>query len=89
MRIKDGFVLRQVAGQGMVIAAGEASKDFHGMVKLNRTGSLIWQGIAEGKTPEQMAECFMEMYEVEKEKALDDINKMIGKMKDAGFIVEE
>ena len=31
MRIKNGFVLREVAGQIMVIATGEASKDFHGM----------------------------------------------------------
>ena len=32
MRIKKGFVLREVAGQIMVIATGEASKDFHGMI---------------------------------------------------------
>ena len=32
MRIKNGFVLREVAGQNMVIATGEASKDFHGMI---------------------------------------------------------
>ena len=35
MRIKEGFVLREVAGQVVVIATGEASKGFHGMIKLN------------------------------------------------------
>ena len=40
VRIKDGFVLRDVAGQTVVIATGEASRDFHGMVKLNGKGFL-------------------------------------------------
>ena len=40
VRIKDGFVLRDVAGQTVVIATGEASRDFHGMVKLNGTGRV-------------------------------------------------
>lgn len=48
MRIKDGFVMRDVAGQAVVIATGEASKDFHGMVKLNETGAVIWRGLEGG-----------------------------------------
>lgn len=48
MKIKDGFVLREVAGQAVVIAVGEASKEFHGMINLNATGKLVWQGIEQG-----------------------------------------
>lgn len=33
MRIKDGFVLREVAGSYMVVATGEAGKSFHGMIR--------------------------------------------------------
>ena len=50
MRIKEGFVLREVAGQAMVIATGEASKEFHGMVKLNESGKIIWKGLMDGLT---------------------------------------
>ena len=35
MRTKKGFVLREVGGQTVVIATGEASENFHGMDKLN------------------------------------------------------
>ena len=55
MRIKKGFVLREVAGQIMVIATGEASKDFHGMIKLNATGKVIWLGLQEGLSQEEIA----------------------------------
>ena len=47
MRIKDGFVLREIAGQIMVIATGEASKNFHGMIKLNETGRDIFVALQE------------------------------------------
>lgn len=41
MRIKDGFVMRKVAGKYVVVATGEASRSFHGMIKLNDTGRHI------------------------------------------------
>ncbi len=58
MKIKNGFVLREIAGQAIVIAAGEASRDFHGMIKLNATGKLVWQGAAEGLTAEGIKAVF-------------------------------
>lgn len=87
MRIKDGFVLREIAGQAMVIATGEASKEFHGMVKLNETGKEIWQGLTDGLTEDEIAVKFTQKYDVEFDKAVEDIGTMIAKMKEAGFIV--
>lgn len=87
MQIKDGFVLRQVAGQTMVIATGEASKDFHGMVKLNETGSEIWQGLMDGLSEEEIAAKLAEKYTVDVEKAAEDTREMLAKMKEAGFLV--
>ena len=43
MKIKDGFVLRDIAGDTVVIATGEISKTFHGMIRLNSTGKEIWE----------------------------------------------
>lgn len=87
MRIKEGFVLRQVAGQTMVIATGEASKDFHGIIKLNATGKEIWQGLTDGLSKEQIIEKIVAQYEVEVEKATADVEAMIKQMTEAGFLV--
>lgn len=87
MRIKKGFVLRRVAGQAMVIATGEASRDFHGMVKLNETGCDIWQGLTDGLDEEQIVDRLVEKYEVDREKAAADTAMIIGCMKAAGFLV--
>ena len=85
MKIKNGFVLRDVGGQAVVIAVGEASKTFHGMINLNATGKEIWQGIESGL---DVVEKMVETYEVEPDKAREDIQAMVDKMKNAGIIVE-
>lgn len=89
MRIKNGFVLREVAGQNMVIATGEASKDFHGMIKLNNTGKEIWQGMQEGLAETEIAKNLQDKYEIEAEKAIADTKEFINKMLEMGFVVNE
>lgn len=88
MRIKDGFVLREVAGQAMVIATGEASDDFHGMVRLNETGKYVWQGITDGLNAEEIARGLTDTFSVDYQKALDDVVRMIAQMENAGFLCQ-
>lgn len=89
MRIKNGFVLREVAGQIMVIATGEASKDFHGMIKLNGSGKIIWLGLQEGLTEGQIVERLQEQFEVDAEKAMQDTRAFLQQMEEMGFLVNE
>lgn len=88
MRIKEGFVLREVAGKYVVIATGEASKSFNGMITLNQTGKEIWEGVTAGLGAEEIAEKLSEDFEVSYEKALEDTKKMMDSMKHAGFLTE-
>lgn len=46
MKIKNGFILRNVSDAYVVVAVGEAAKDFNGMITLNETGAFYgkrWQ----------------------------------------------
>lgn len=88
MKIKDGFVLREVAGQVMVIATGKASKDFHGMIRLNQTGKLVWQGVADGLSADEIAHRLTERYSVDAEKAFLDVTNMIDQMEKAGILCQ-
>ena len=86
MKIKDGFVLRQVAGQGVVIATGEASTEFSGMVKLNGTGSFIWEKVAEGLDEDAIAKALTAEYDATPEKAASDVAAFVAKMRENGFL---
>lgn len=89
MRIKKGFVLRQVAEQYVVIATGEASKEFHGMVKLNQVGADIWQGLIEGHTEEEIVAILAAKYDAPEDKIKSDVAVLIEKMEQAGFLTNE
>ena len=59
MKIKDGFLLRKVGGQNVVVALGEASRDFNGMIRLNDTGVFLWQQLQQDVTEEQLLACLL------------------------------
>lgn len=86
MKIKNGFVLRRVLDEAIVIATGEASKKFHGMVKLNDSAADIWEWISEGYEVETIASKLSEKYELTLDKAFEDVKSMLSQMSDAGLI---
>lgn len=86
MKIKEGFVLRRVLDEAIVIATGEMSKNFHGMVKLNDSGADIWEWISEGNDEKTVAKKLAEKYELSEEKAIADTKAMISQMADAGLL---
>lgn len=88
MKIKKGFVLRRVLDEAIVVASGEASKTFHGMIKLNDSAADIWQWISEGKEASEIAQLLSEKYEISAEKAASDTAAMIKSMTDNGLLAE-
>lgn len=89
MKIKEGFVLRDIGDQTVVVATGEASQDFYGMIKLNQTGKIIWEGISDGLSEELIVSKLLDKYNVDKNKAEFDVRQMIDKMDKAGFLLNE
>ncbi len=86
MRIKEGFVLRRVMGNNVAVAVGEASKDFHGMVKLNDTAADIWRLIEKGHSEDEICDILLEEYEVEREKLSADIKACIAELHSNGIL---
>lgn len=88
MKIKEGFVLRRVMGNYVVVAVGAASKKFRGMIKLNATAAEVWKGIEKGLSADEICDGICEEYEVEREIALRDVEKVIGELVANGFVTE-
>ncbi len=75
MKIKKGFVLREIAGQYMAVPVGERVNDLHGMIALNETGAFIWKLLENDKTEEELAEALTEDYDVSFEEALGAVKE--------------
>ena len=86
MKIKDGFVLRSVMGNNVVIAVGEASKSFHGMIQLNESAAEIWKHIADGRSRDEICGLMFDKYEVERETLERDVDGVISQLCENGFV---
>lgn len=87
MRIKDGFMLRQVAGSYIVIGIGEEAVDFNGMITVNETGAFLWSILAEGATKEEMLAKLLKEYDVDEETAKKDITDFLVKLNDGKLLI--
>ena len=85
MKIKKGFVLRSVGGEYVVVPVGELSKTFHGMINLNETGAFMWKFFTEDHTMEEGVAAVCGEYEVEKERAEEDVKKFMETLEKNGF----
>lgn len=75
-KIKQEFVLRRIAGENVLIPVGNQGDKFQGIITLNETGRFIWEKLEEGKNFEEIAETITEEYEVSREKAERDVNRI-------------
>ncbi len=85
MRIKEGFTMRTIVGQHVVIGEGLAQVDFNKMITMNDSAAYLWEGVA-GKdfTVDDLTKLLTDHYEVEEERARADAEKIAAKWLEAG-----
>lgn len=86
MKIKEGFVLREVMGNNVIIAVGNASRDFRGMVQLNASAAEIWKYIAQGYTKESIVDAMAQKYDADKDVIAADVERSIDMFAANGMI---
>lgn len=87
MKIKEGYVMRRMGDTAVVVAVGEASKNFHGMIKLNKTAADIWSYLADGKTAREAALLLTEKYDVDVDTAQKSVDALIAQMRENDIFI--
>ena len=70
------------------VTVGVLSKSFHGLIKLNDSGLIIWNALAKDVTEADIVAAILEQYEVDPEQAAADVHGFVEALKDAGIVVE-
>ncbi len=88
MKLKEGFVLRQVAGSYVVVAVGLQTLDFKGMIRLNETGAFLWKQLSETEcTEESLAVAMTNEYDVDEKTAAEDVGVFVRSLQEADLLV--
>lgn len=86
MKIKDGYMLREVAGQWVVVPLGERVVELNGIMTLNESGALIWRMMQEGGTEKELIDGILAEYNVDQTTAEADINEFIANIQEKGLL---
>lgn len=87
MKIKDGFELKDICGENIIISHGKENINFTKIITLNESAALIWNGVI-GKdfSIEDMVQVIINEYEIDEATAKKDCENIASEWKKVGFI---
>ncbi len=87
MKLKEGFILREVAGSFVVVPTG-ADLNFNGMITLNETGRTLWSALERETNFDGLTEALLAEYDVDAETARAGAERFVAKLREHGFLDE-
>jgi hypothetical protein len=85
MRIKEGFTLRTICGEHIVIGEGLAQVNFNKMLSLNGSAAYLWEELKDKEfTVEDAVKLLTDKYDVTPERAREDVEKMLQQWQEQG-----
>lgn len=85
MKIREGFLLRQVAGQTVVLPTG-AELDLNMMITLNDTGAFLWERLQAETDEAALVAALLAEYDVDEATARKSVAAFIEKLSSHGFL---
>jgi len=87
MKINEGFELRTVCGENVIVAYGRKNIDFSKVISLNESAAYLWNAVI-GKefTCQDLADLLCKEYEVDAQTALNDVIQMVDSWKEVGLV---
>lgn len=85
MKLKDGFLLRNVAGQAVVLPMG-GTLDLNMMITLNETGAFLWERLQNETTEAALVAALLAEYDVDEATAAKSVAGFIKKLNEHEFL---
>ena len=67
MKRNTDFMLRDIAGEVILVPTGVATQQFNGMITLNEVAAFIWKNLDESKSKEELVDKIMDEFEVDED----------------------
>lgn len=88
MKISTDYVIREIAGEYIIVPTGKAAMKLNGMITVNETGVFLWKELQEGTTEEELVSAMCEEFDVDEVTARADVREFLEKLS-AEEILEE
>lgn len=76
-RSKLHYILREIAGEYVLVSVGNEVANFCGIVKLNVSAKVIWDTLRDGATKGELVQVLTDAFTISEEQAKADIEKCL------------
>ena len=80
------YVLREIAGESVLVSIGEGVADFCGIITLNQSAKILWETLKQGSTREKLAENLKNHFQISDEQAAEDVEKSLKLLEEKGLV---
>lgn len=89
MKIKEGFLVKKILDDYLVIPTGDNIVDFSVAVSLNESGAFLWQQLTEEKSQDDLVDALLSEYDLtDKAVANSDVEEFVSLLKLHNFLNE-
>lgn len=89
LRACKDVILREIAGEYILVPVGEAALKLHGMITVSESGYVIWQKLCEGDCSEEgLVKALCAEYEVDGATAAADVREFLCRLSELGLVSE-
>lgn len=86
MKIDKEFILREIAGDYILVPVGKTALDFNGLITVNEIGAFLWEKMQGETTVDELTKCVLDEYEVEEATAHADVEEFVQTLLAAGIV---
>ena len=86
MKVKDGFIVKKVVDDYVVVPVGDNFVDFSSIMNLNETGAFLWKCLENDVTEDELADMLAKEYEADISEVEGDTSAFVESLKNAGLI---
>ncbi|AUI54665.1 pyrroloquinoline quinone biosynthesis protein PqqD [Prevotella jejuni] len=88
MKVKNGFNLREVCGEHIIVAEGDENIDFSNIISMNESSAYLWEEVQKMGTftVDNLVELICNQYEIDEATARKDAVALAAQWGTAGII---
>lgn len=86
MKIKEGFVLRQVADSWMAVPVGGMAESMKGLIALNETAADIWNILLDEHSEEEVVDILALAYDAERSVLEESVRDFLAELDQKGIL---
>ena len=86
MKVQKEFVLREIAGDYVIIPTGKTVLTFNGLITVNEVGADLWKMLQSEVSFDDLVQGILDIYDVDEVTAREDIQEFLDTLVQGGIL---